>query len=68
MKNVTKFNKGNENLNDLLSSQKIFNNHFGLGFFKDKYEKYFHVHVYKNNNHNSYNSFIKKNYNLSTNR
>ena len=43
LKNVTKFNKGKENLNVLLSSQKMSNNHFGLGFSKDKIFKPTHV-------------------------
>ena len=71
LKNVTKFNKGKENLNDLLSYQKMSNNHFRLGFSKDKIYKPTHVglgflktnfvkstHLYNNN---PYNSFVKRN-------
>ena len=70
LKNVTKFNKGKENLNDLLSYQKISNNHFGIGFSKDKFEKSIHVGLDFSNhkstcvfekNHNPYNSFVKRN-------
>ena len=56
-----------------MSYQKISNNHFGLAFSKDKFEKSIHVglsfsknnvgkstHVYENN-HNPYNSFVKRN-------
>ena len=63
---VTKFNKGKENLNDILSYQKVSYNHFGLRFLKDKHiglgcsknniERT--THVYKKNNDNS---FVKKN-------
>ena len=55
---VTKFNKGKENLNDILSYQKVSYNHFGLGFSKDKY---FGLSCSKNNVYkkNNDNSFVK---------
>ena len=40
MKNVSKANKGKENLNNLLSSQKISNNHFGISFSNEKQKCY----------------------------
>ena len=69
LKNVTKFNKGKENLNMLLSSQKMSNNHFGLGFSKDNMYKPTHVGIgFSKTNfvksthlHNPYNSFVKRN-------
>ena len=78
LKNVTKFNKGKENLNDLLSYQKISNNHFTLRFSKDKIYKTTNVglgfsktnfvkstHFYNNN---PYNSFVKRKTNTISKR
>ena len=57
------------------------NNHFGLRFSKDKFEKSTHVglgfsknnfvkstHFYKKNNHNPYNSFVQRNTNTISKR
>lgn len=59
MKNVTKLNTDKENLNNLLSSQKVSNNRFGLGFSKQKNEKTSHTYV----NHISFHAHAKKNSN-----
>ena len=46
---MTKFNRGKEKLNDLLSFQKLSHNHFGIGYF----EKSSYVS-------NPYDSFMKR--------
>ena len=59
LENVTKFNKEKEILNNLLSYQKMSNNHFDLEFSNNNFGK--STHFYKKNNHNPYSSFVKIN-------
>jgi len=68
--NVGKFNKGKENLNNLLSFQKISNNRHGLGFSTKKISN--HVSTSISNNHISnvkknhaflYSRFVKSSHN-----
>jgi len=67
--NVSKFNKGKENLNNLLSFQKSSNNRLGIGFIKEKFKNHSHaIRISKNVNHAfMYAKSSSKNKNISSN-
>jgi len=65
--NVSKFNKGKENLNSLLSFQKPSNNRLGIGFVKAKSHSHA-FHASKNVNHAYMYSNISRNKHINTDR